>query len=214
MDLPLEQQKRFLIENGKESIYSSIQTDFMKDKVAVEVRFGKYSFVAYDLFVKHMMFFTGGVIEVGIEILPMKEMQRGMSSGIAYCEEEVYNLLRQGRGSPPVPLLIIGVAPWFRLRIFFSCLFWIVQWFAQRSKFQIAIDKIYNPLLSDVHILLFFFAANDFPTVLHSRNQGTSNPCVGIINPIIPVCQCQDAPFRNSAFGRRMGGKDSVGARF
>src|SRR3989338_4696697 len=111
MDMPLEQQKQVLIENNKEPIYSYNQTDFVKDKVAVEVQFGKYSFVAYDLFVKHMMFFTCGVIDVGIEILPMKEMQKEMSSGIAYFEGEVYNLLRQGRGSPPVPLLIIGVAP-------------------------------------------------------------------------------------------------------
>jgi len=105
-------QKEYLIKNGENNpIFSYNQTDFVKDKIAVEVQFGKYSFVAYDLFVKHMMFFTGGVIDVGIEILPMKEMQKEMSSGIAYFEGEVYNLLRQGRGSPPVPLLIIGVAP-------------------------------------------------------------------------------------------------------
>ena len=29
------------------------QTDFVKDRVAVEVQFGKYAFVAHDLFVKH-----------------------------------------------------------------------------------------------------------------------------------------------------------------
>lgn len=111
MDLDLKEQKDYLLKNNKEPISSYNQTDFVKDKVAVEVQFGKYSFVAYDLFVKHMMFFTGGVIDVGIEILPMKEMQKEMSSGIAYFEGEVYNLLRQGRGSPPVPLLIIGIAP-------------------------------------------------------------------------------------------------------
>ena len=99
-------------ENNKvKPILSYNQTDFVKNKVAVEVQFGKYSFVAYDLFVKHLLFYTGGVIDVGIEILPMKQMQSEMSSGVAYYEGEVYNLIRQGRTSPPVPLLIIGIAP-------------------------------------------------------------------------------------------------------
>lgn len=111
MNRSLEEQKQVLIQKGKEPIYSYNQTDFVKDKIAVEVQFGKYSFVAYDLFVKHMLFYTGGVIDVGVEILPMKEMQRQMSSGIAYYEGEVYNIMRQGRTSPPVPLFIIGIAP-------------------------------------------------------------------------------------------------------
>ena len=105
-------QKEFLIANGeKEPIYSYNQTDFVKDKIAVEVQFGKYAFVAYDLFVKHMLFYSGGVINLGIEILPTKKMQAQMSSGVAYYEGEVYNVMRQGRNSPPVPLLILGIEP-------------------------------------------------------------------------------------------------------
>ncbi|MDA3907386.1 MAG: BglII/BstYI family type II restriction endonuclease [Bacteroidales bacterium] len=107
-----KEQKEFLILNGeKNPIYSYNQTDFVKDKIACEVQFGKYSFVAYDLFVKHMLFYSGGVINLGIEILPTKFMQMQMSSGIAYFEGEVYNVMRQGRNNPPVPLLILGVEP-------------------------------------------------------------------------------------------------------
>lgn len=105
-------QKEFLVANGeKEPIYSYNQTDFVKDKIAVEVQFGKYAFVAFDLFVKHMLFYSGGVINLGIEILPTKKMQAQMSSGVAYYEGEVYNVMRQGRNSPPVPLLILGIEP-------------------------------------------------------------------------------------------------------
>lgn len=105
-------QKDFLVANGeKEPIYSYNQTDFVKDKIAVEVQFGKYAFVAFDLFVKHMLFYSGGVINLGIEILPTKKMQAQMSSGVAYYEGEVYNVMRQGRNSPPVPLLILGIEP-------------------------------------------------------------------------------------------------------
>ncbi|MEX2403783.1 MAG: BglII/BstYI family type II restriction endonuclease [Balneolales bacterium] len=110
--LPSSEQKEFLLKNGeKNPIYSYNQTDFVKNKIAVEVQFGKYSFVAYDLFVKHMLFYSGGVINLGVEILPTKKMQAEMSSGPAYFEGEVYNVMRQGRNSPPVPLLILGVEP-------------------------------------------------------------------------------------------------------
>jgi len=112
ISLPLEKQKEFLIKRGVTSpILSYKQTDFVKENIAIEVQFGKYAFVAYDLFVKHLLFYTGGVINVGIEILPVKSMQSEMSSGVAYYEGEVYNILRHGRNSPPVPLLIMGIAP-------------------------------------------------------------------------------------------------------
>ena len=108
--LPYDQQKEFLISKGiKEPISSFKQTDFVKDQIAVEVQFGKYAFVAFDLFVKHLLFYSGGVINLGIEVLPTKKMQSQMSSGVAYYEGEVYNILRHGRNNPPVPLLILGI---------------------------------------------------------------------------------------------------------
>jgi hypothetical protein len=108
--LPYEAQKKHLIKSGiKNPLSSYKQTDFVKDSIAVEVQFGKYAFVAFDLFVKHLLFYSGGIINVGIEVLPTKKMQAQMSSGVAYYEGEVYNVLRHGRGNPPVPLLILGI---------------------------------------------------------------------------------------------------------
>lgn len=104
------EQKKEIIEAGAEPIFSYNQTDFVKNRVAVEVQFGKYSFVAYDLFVKHLAFYVGDQIDVGIEILPMKSLQRQMSSGVGYYEGELYNVVRQGRGVPAVPLVLVGVA--------------------------------------------------------------------------------------------------------
>jgi len=111
MHLPPDQQRREIVQAGKEPIASYNQTDFVKARIAIEVQFGKYSFVAFDLFVKHMAFFVGNLINVGVEILPMKEMSAEMSSGVAYYERELYNVIRQGRGVPAVPLVLIGVAP-------------------------------------------------------------------------------------------------------
>jgi len=112
LSLPYEEQRDFLKSKGTDEPISSYkQTDFVKEQVAVEVQFGKYAFVAFDLFVKHLLFYSGGVINLGIEILPTKKMQSQMSSGVAYYEGEVYNVLRHGRNNPPVPLLILGIEP-------------------------------------------------------------------------------------------------------
>lgn len=84
LTMQAQEQKREIEEAGETPIFSYNQTDFVKDRVAVEVQFGKYSFVAYDLFVKHLAFYIGDRIDVGIEILPMKSLQFEMSSGVAY----------------------------------------------------------------------------------------------------------------------------------
>jgi len=111
LQMPAAEQKAEIEAAGAEPILSYNQTDFVKDRVAVEVQFGKYSFVAYDLFVKHMAFFVGDKIDVGIEVLPMKCLQTEMSSGVGYYEGELYNLIREGRGVPAVPLVMVGIAP-------------------------------------------------------------------------------------------------------
>lgn len=111
LHLPSEDQKTIIEKEGKTPIRSYNQTDFMKSRIAIEVQFGKYSFIAYDLFVKHLAFYVGNSIEVGVEILPMKNMQSEMSSGPSYYEGALYDLARQGRGVPAVPLVLIGIEP-------------------------------------------------------------------------------------------------------
>ena len=108
---PADEQKTAIQDAGHEPIMSYNQTDFVKDRVAVEVQFGKYAFVAHDLFVKHLSFYVSDIIDVGVEILPMKELEKEMSSGVPYYERDLLNVLRQGRGVPAVPLVLIGVLP-------------------------------------------------------------------------------------------------------
>ena len=107
--LSAQEQKSQIEQAGYTPILSYNQTDFVKDRIAVEVQFGKYAFVAHDLFVKHLSFYVSDIIDVGIEILPMKEMERDMSSGVPYYERDLLNVLRQGRGVPAVPLVLLGV---------------------------------------------------------------------------------------------------------
>lgn len=110
-DQPHEEQKLAIESAGYTPIMSYNQTDFVKERVAVEVQFGKYAFVAHDLFVKHLSFYVSNTIDVGIEIPPMKELEQEMSSGVPYYERDLLNVLRQGRGVPAVPLVLVGVTP-------------------------------------------------------------------------------------------------------
>jgi hypothetical protein len=111
LSLTAAEQHKVIVEAGETPIHSYNQTDFVKERIAIEVQFGKYSFVAYDLFVKHLAFYVGDQIDVGIEVLPMKVLQQEMASGVAYYEGELYNVVRQGRGVPAVPLVLIGLEP-------------------------------------------------------------------------------------------------------
>lgn len=111
MSLPPDEQKK-KIQDAKEIPYQRHnQTDFMKDKIAIEVQFGKYPFVSYDIFVKHMAFYVANEINVGVEIMPTNKMLKQMSSGPANYEGEIFNLYRQGRNTPAVPLWILGIEP-------------------------------------------------------------------------------------------------------
>jgi hypothetical protein len=109
--LDAERQKEIIEAEGEVPIASYNQTDFIKDRVQIEVQFGKYSFVAFDMFVKHMAFYVGDQMDVGIEILPMKSLHDEMSSGVPYYERGLYDLMRQGRSTPAVPLVVIGIIP-------------------------------------------------------------------------------------------------------
>ena len=106
---PAAEQKAEILAAGEIPIYSYNQTDFVKERVALEVQFGKYSFVTYDLFVKHLAFYVRDQIDVGIELVAMKALQQDMSSGPPYFEAELYNVIRNGRGVPAVPLVLVGV---------------------------------------------------------------------------------------------------------
>lgn len=84
------------------------QCDFYRDPVLVEVQFGKYAFMFYDL-AKFQYFFSQGKIKVGVEIVPCHFLQQQMSSGVSYGEQLVYDLERLSKNFPSVPVKIILV---------------------------------------------------------------------------------------------------------
>jgi hypothetical protein len=84
------------------------QIDFVKEKVLVEVQFGKYAFMFYDM-AKFQYFFNENKAEVGVEIVPSHALQSEMSSGVSYGEQLVYDIERLKRHFPAVPVKVILV---------------------------------------------------------------------------------------------------------
>ncbi len=106
-----EEQKKIIEDRRLTAFPTYNQVDFVKDRIAVEVQFGKYFSVAYDLHVKHTFFFLRDEIDVGVEIIPTHAMMRRMDTGVSWFENEVANVIREGRNNPSVPIVIIGIEP-------------------------------------------------------------------------------------------------------
>lgn len=84
------------------------QVDFVRNKVLVEVQFGKYAFMFYDM-AKFQYFFNENKADVGIEIVPCHGLHKEMSSGVSYGEQLVYDIERLKRHFPAVPVKVILV---------------------------------------------------------------------------------------------------------
>jgi hypothetical protein len=55
--------------------------------------------------------FKGGkeVIEVGVEVVPLKELASEMSTGVSYFEQFVWDLEQRGVANIDIPVLILGI---------------------------------------------------------------------------------------------------------
>lgn len=107
-DYPTE----FYVNNYKpkdKKIYPYRDMDFVKDKLGIEVQFGKYSFMVYNVCAKMTIFKKLGHIDSGVEIVPIKELAEQMSTGVSYFEQFVWDLEQRGVADIDVPVLIIGI---------------------------------------------------------------------------------------------------------
>jgi hypothetical protein len=84
------------------------QIDFVKEKVLVEVQFGKYAFMFYDM-AKFQYFFNENKANVGVEIVPCHALHKQMSTGVSYGEQLIGDIERLKRHFPAVPVKVILV---------------------------------------------------------------------------------------------------------
>ncbi len=85
------------------------EMDFVKEKLGIEVQFGKYSFMVYNVCAKMTIFRNLGHIDCGIEIVPVKSFALEMSSGVSYFEQFVWDLEQRGVADIDIPVLILGI---------------------------------------------------------------------------------------------------------
>lgn len=86
------------------------EMDFLKEKLGIEVQFGKYAFMVYNVAAKMTIFSNLGYINAGIEIVPIKELADEMSTGVSYFEQFVWDLEKRGVSNIDIPVLVLGIA--------------------------------------------------------------------------------------------------------
>lgn len=85
------------------------EMDFLKEKLGIEIQFGKYSFMVYNVCAKMTIFKKKGIIDTGVEIVPIKQFVDEMSSGVSYFEQFVWDLEARGVADIDIPVLILGI---------------------------------------------------------------------------------------------------------
>jgi hypothetical protein len=85
------------------------EMDFLKDKLGVELQFGKYAFMVYNVCAKMTIFRNLGHIDTGVEIVPVKSFADDMSSGVSYFEQFAWDLKARGVADIDIPVLILGI---------------------------------------------------------------------------------------------------------
>lgn len=94
---------------AKQKPYREI--DFIKDgvKLGIEVQLGKYAFMVYNVCAKMTIFNKMGIIDTGIEIVPVKNLADEMSTGVSYFEQFAWDLEHRGISDIDIPVLILGI---------------------------------------------------------------------------------------------------------
>ena len=85
------------------------EMDGIKNKVGLEIQFGKYAFMGYDIFGKMIMFKNLGKINCGIEVVPMANLQKQMSTGVSAFEQINIDFKHRGESDIDIPVYIIGI---------------------------------------------------------------------------------------------------------
>lgn len=115
VSLPCEYSREYYVagyappsEIGKQA---SRDIDYVKNRVGLEVQFGKYAYMVYNVCAKMTIFHAHDIIDVGVEIVAVREMTKEMSSGVSYFEQFTWDLDQRGVADIDIPVLVIGVAP-------------------------------------------------------------------------------------------------------
>tara|TARA_B100000787_G_scaffold109474_1_gene81456 strand:+ start:581 stop:1237 length:657 start_codon:yes stop_codon:yes gene_type:complete len=85
------------------------EMDGLKNKVGLEIQFGKYAFMAYDIFSKMPIFHKRGLIDCGIELVLSHNMIKDFSTGVGSFSQIVLDMKERGVADLDIPTLVIGI---------------------------------------------------------------------------------------------------------
>lgn len=88
---------------------SFIEADGVKGDLGLEVQFGKYAFLGWDILGKMVIFAENGNYKAGVEVVPVKSLQRQMSTGVGSFNQIVNILEKRGVADKDIPILILGI---------------------------------------------------------------------------------------------------------
>src|SRR3989344_9431683 len=88
---------------------SFIEADGVKNDVGLEVQFGKYAFLGWDIFGKMPIFAKNKDYKAGIEVVASKTLQGEMSTGVGSFTHIVNILNKRGVSNVDIPILILGI---------------------------------------------------------------------------------------------------------
>ncbi|HCD6631785.1 TPA: hypothetical protein NDU38_005025 [Pseudomonas aeruginosa] len=98
-------EPRIYLEGGREFR----EMDGIKNRVGLEIQFGKYAFMGYDIFSKMPIFARQGLIVCGIEVVAMPSLIPHMSTGVSSFSQIVMDMRARGEADIDVPTLVIGI---------------------------------------------------------------------------------------------------------
>jgi hypothetical protein len=66
--------------------------------------------MVYNVCAKMTIFNRMGLINAGVEIVPVRDFAGEMSTGVSYFEQFIWDLQHRGTADIDIPVLILGVA--------------------------------------------------------------------------------------------------------
>jgi len=85
------------------------EMDGIKNNVGLEIQFGKYAFMGYDIFSKMIIFKNLGYIKCGVEIVPSSELVKQMSTGVSSFDQLLVDFNNRGESNIDIPVFIMSI---------------------------------------------------------------------------------------------------------
>jgi hypothetical protein len=85
------------------------EIDMVKNGLGLEIQFGKYAFMMYNVAAKMTIFSKQGIMDSGVEVVAMRHLTEHMSTGVSFFEQMKTDLEYRGEADIDIPVLVLGI---------------------------------------------------------------------------------------------------------